>query len=88
MMFADKIKEMFQNAEQKKLVASIPIEFANPINNTKVRFWTRKVMSEKGAVTTKENSLVGEFRDNLFWVETDNWSVSEIFSWTKLEVTL
>lgn len=85
MDFVESIKNMFKNGQEKKLVPSMPMSMAQPIDGTKVRFWTKQTMKDKDAQTTIENSLVGEYKEGYFMVETDSWSENEVFSWTKYE---
>lgn len=40
-------------------------------------------MKDSNARTIIDNSLVGEFKQGYFVIETDRWSVNEIFSWAK-----
>lgn len=85
MDFAESIKNMFKVAQEGRLVASLPMCMATPLDGTKVRFWTKQVMRDEKAQTTVGNSLVGEYREGYFMIDTDSWSENEIFSWAKLE---
>lgn len=85
MEFAESIKNMFKAEQEQRLVTSMPISMAQPIDGIKVRFWTKQVMRDKDAKTTIGNSLVGEYKEGYFMIDTDSWSENEIFSWTKYE---
>lgn len=85
MSFTDNIKNMFKEGAENNLVPSMPMSMAQPLDGTKVRFWTIVTMNAENAKTTMENSIVGEFSEGYFMNDSDNWADEEVFSWTKLE---
>lgn len=85
MNFNESIKNMFKEGEEQNIVPSMPMSMAQPLDGTKVRFWTNTTMKPENTKTMLENSLVGDFSDGYFMSDTDNWAEEEIFAWTKLE---
>lgn len=83
MTLVENIQEMLKRSNDKQYVSSIPMCMAKPLDNTKVRFWTKFAMSNKDSTTTMGNSLVGEYKNGCFVIDTDKWSDNEVFSWTK-----
>ncbi len=83
MDFTESIKKMFEQGQKNKYVPSIPMNMATPLEGAKVRFWTKQTMKDSNARTIIDNSLVGEFKEGYFIIETDSWSVNEVFSWAK-----
>lgn len=80
----DNIQEMLKRSNDRKYISSMPMCMAKPLEGTKVRFWTKFSMENKDATTTIGNSLVGEYKNGCFVIDTDKWSDNEVFSWTKL----
>lgn len=83
MRVLDNIQEMLKISNNNKYVSSMPICMAKPMEGTKVRFWTKFSMQDKNATTVIGNSLVGEYKNGCFVIDTDKWSDNEVFSWTK-----
>jgi uncharacterized iron-regulated protein len=81
--FIDNIKNMVKKDQKQKVIPSIPIVMAKPLEGIKVRFWTKKSMQAKEAKTILDNSFVGKYNQGYFITETNSWSENEIFSWTK-----
>lgn len=76
---------MFTEGMQGNYVPSMPMSMAQPLDGTKVRFWTKCTMEKDNTKTTIETSLIGEYKEGYFMNDSDSWSENEIFSWTKLK---
>lgn len=85
MDFNEMIKRMFTSGKEDKLIPSLPLSMAQPIDGTTVIFWTNSAMKNSNDKTTIENSIIGEYKEGYFIFETDIWPESEIFSWAKYD---
>lgn len=62
------------------VLPAIPVGLQLPAVGATVRFWTCHRLDPSR--TLVRQALTGIFRDGVFWVESDHWSVGEVTHWT------